>query len=207
MKMKNLSIRQKLSIAIILCGCVLIMISLGLNLYSVRKNKREVIAFQKTYIDTSQSNTEQVKEIKDETDEKIDDSDVIAILRIPTINCEEIVRKGSDKRALHGALGHVAKTANPGELGNCAIAGHRNYNFGLYFNRLNEVRLDDEIMIDTKDATYTYKVMSIKVVEPEEVSVLESTDEATITLITCTPLYIATHRLIVSGSLINVEYR
>ena len=86
-----------------------------------------------------------------------------------------------------------------GEIGNCVIAGHRNYSFGKYFNRLNEVEIGDNIYVDTKDATYKYEVYDIIVVEPDDLSVLDNTDEEIITLYTCTPVVIGTHRLVVKA--------
>lgn len=130
-----------------------------------------------------------------------DENGVLAVLSIPSISCKAAVKEGSNRGILAKALGHMEGTALPGQIGNCVIAGHRNYNFGLYFNRLNEVALGDEIAITTREGVYTYTVTEIKVVEPEELSVLDQTENARLTLITCTPIYIATHRLIVVAEL------
>ncbi|MDD3370161.1 MAG: sortase, partial [Lachnospiraceae bacterium] len=70
------------------------------------------------------------------------------------------------------------------------------------FNRLDEVKIGDEIILETEKGTYTYHVTGTKVVAPDEMSVLDPTKDATVTLITCTPLYVATHRLIVTGELV-----
>ena len=119
------------------------------------------------------------------------------LVRIPKINCTEPVKEGVDRNALAASLGHEPETALPGEVGNCVIAGHRNYTFGKYFNRLNEVEIGDTIYIDTLDDTYEYTVEEIKVVEPTDLSVLDNTEDETLTLYTCTPIYIATHRLVI----------
>lgn len=119
------------------------------------------------------------------------------LVRIPKINCTEPVKEGVDRNALAASLGHEPGTALPGEVGNCVIAGHRNYTFGKYFNRLNEVEIGDTIYIDTLDDTYEYTVEEIKVVEPTDLSVLDNTEDETLTLYTCTPIYIATHRLVI----------
>ena len=93
---------------------------------------------------------------------------------------------------------HEPETAFAGEEGNCVIAGHRNYNFGKYFNRLDEVEINDLIYLDTDRATYTYAVTDIKVVEPTDVEILEPVaGKEILTLYTCTPIYIATHRLVI----------
>lgn len=101
------------------------------------------------------------------------------------------------------AVGHFKETAMPGEKGNFALAGHRNYTFGEYFNRLDELENGDEITMKTTKGSFTYKVYGKKVVLPEQVEVLNPTKEATMTLITCTPVRVATHRLIINAKLIN----
>ncbi|MDD2970924.1 MAG: class D sortase [Lachnospiraceae bacterium] len=189
-------------------GLALILITMGMNLYASYANRQEVASFREAIAESPFATESDI--VQQETREQPGASaeeTAIAILRIPSIECEEIVKDGSARWTLAKALGHMEGTAYPGEPGNCAIAGHRNYNFGLFFNRLDEVQVEDEIILDTKEASYTYRVTEIKVVEPEDLSVLDQTEDATITLITCTPLYIATHRLIVSGELVETTYR
>ena len=99
------------------------------------------------------------------------------------------------------AVGHYPESALPGNKGNCSIAGHRSYTYSEYFNRLDEVKLNDEIIIRTTRGEFKYKVNDIKVVLPTEVSVLDNTPDATLTLITCTPVRVATHRLIIKAKL------
>lgn len=136
------------------------------------------------------------KEAGDEA-ETHSEGDILCILRIPCIDSENPVREGVSEGVLADSLGHEPETAMVGDKGNCVIAGHRNYSFGQYFNRLNEVALGDMIYVDTATDTYSYSVTDIKVVEPEDLSVLEETDTETLTLYTCTPLYLATHRLVI----------
>lgn len=136
------------------------------------------------------------KEAGDEA-ETHSEGDILCILRIPCIDSENPVREGVSGGVLADSLGHEPETAMVGDKGNCVIAGHRNYSFGQYFNRLNEVALGDMIYVDTATDTYSYSVTDIKVVEPDDLSVLEATDTETLTLYTCTPLYLATHRLVI----------
>ena len=125
------------------------------------------------------------------------DTEINYLVRIPKIDSVEPVSEGTSKEALANSLGHDTSTVNPGEKGNCVIAGHRNYTFGKFFNRLDEVEIGDMIYVDTHEETFSYQVKEIKVVEPEDVSILENTDDEILTLYTCTPIYIATHRLVV----------
>ena len=92
-------------------------------------------------------------------------------------------------------------TPYTGDKGNSAIAGHRSYTYNQYFNRLDELVEGDEIIIQTKKGEFTYVIYKKFVVLPEEVSVLNDTKEAELTLITCTPVRVATHRLIIKAKL------
>ena len=69
------------------------------------------------------------------------EGDILYILRIPSIDSENPVREGVSMGVLEDALGHEEDTAYIGAKGNCVIAGHRNYNFGQFFNRLDEVEI------------------------------------------------------------------
>lgn len=127
----------------------------------------------------------------------------IGIMKIPKIDLKVAIGEGIDSKTLKYAVGHFEGTAMPGEKGNFCVAGHRSYTYSEYFNRLDELENGDEIIVKTKKGEYTYKVYEKKVVEPTEVSVLNKTKDATITLVTCTPIRIATHRLIIKGKLVQ----
>lgn len=130
--------------------------------------------------------------------------DVMGIVSIPKIGVDLMFVEGVTKQALKFAVGHMPGTAMPGEVGNCAIAGHRSYTFGEYFNRLDEVEVGDEIQITIGKENYTYKVYESFLVEPSEVWVTEPIeDKKVVTLITCHPVVKATHRLIVRGELVE----
>jgi sortase A len=110
--------------------------------------------------------------------------------------------EGVGKSNLRSGIGHIPGTAALGQAGNCALAGHRNYAFKKFFRRLDELEPGDEIIISTKKEDLKYTVNGKKVVTPEDVSVLSgSKDESIISLITCTPVYVASHRLIVTAEL------
>ena len=68
------------------------------------------------------------------------------------------------------------------------------------------MEVGDEIFVDTRDDSFEYKVTEIKVVEPTDVEILDPTDDEQLTLYTCTPIYIATHRLVVIAKRIDAEY-
>lgn len=125
----------------------------------------------------------------------------ICLLRIPKIGLDAVVAEGIGDSVLRYAVGHFEETPMPGEAGNSCLSGHRSYAFGQFFNRLDELEIGDRLLVERNEQVYTYTVTEIFVVEPEETWVLDQTADAQITLITCTPIRIATHRLIVKGIL------
>ena len=125
----------------------------------------------------------------------------IAKLIIPKINISVAVAEGTDMETLKYAVGHFTGTAMPGEKGNFAVAGHRSYTYNEFLNKADQLSIGDEIIVQTKKGEFTYIIYETKVVLPEEISVLDPTKDATCTLVTCTPIRVATHRLIIKGRL------
>lgn len=129
---------------------------------------------------------------------------VLGIIQIKKIKIKAPIVEGVKPGNLKSAVGHVPGTAALGCPGNSVLAGHRSYTFGKFFNRLDELVEGDSILITTKEEDLTYKVFETKVVLPDDVSVLKgSKDDTILTLITCTPIYVASHRLIVIARLEN----
>lgn len=128
--------------------------------------------------------------------------DAIATIRIPSIKVNLPVLEGATQKNMKYAAAHLTETAPIGEVGNAAIAAHRMRAKGKLFNRLNEVKEGDKIMVETKGETYTYVVTGTSIVEPTDVSVLNyNKTDRRLTLITCDPVVDPTHRLIVHAEL------
>jgi sortase A len=85
------------------------------------------------------------------------------------------------------AAGHLQGTASPGAPGNVAIAGHVTLARGGDgpFRNLAQLRQGDEVVVYVDDAAYRYRVVEVRIVLPEEVSVTAPTAEPQLTLITC----------------------
>jgi sortase A len=83
--------------------------------------------------------------------------------------------------------GHIEGTPLPGEPGNSGVAGHRD----TFFRSLKDIRKADQIQIQTATGLLHYEVDWVKVVGPDDTSVLRSSgDESTLTLVTCYPFYL-----------------
>ena len=180
-----------------LIGLILIALGIGALFSSIGLNLRQN-ALKKAALQQFKEQIENNQVAVPTSGNPAVEGDVLYILRIPAIDSENPVREGISRGVLADSLGHDSSTGYVGEEGNCVIAGHRNYTFGKFFNRLDEVKENDFIYVDTAEDTYTYVVTEIKVVEPDDLSVLEDTPgKDQLTLYTCTPIYVASHRLVI----------
>ncbi len=151
--------------------------------------------------ETEEEKVEDVKEEKSPVEKYLEGKEISGIIEIPKLNVKSAILEGTDDRALKYTVGHYPKTANPGEKGNCVLLGHRNYVYGHFFRRIDELEPGDQVILKKDAETYTYIVTESFVVNPEDVWVLDSTEDATVTMITCTPMITYTDRLIVRGVL------
>ena len=103
-------------------------------------------------------------------------------LEIPRLKLRVSIVEGDDEESLALGAGHVRGTAGFGEPGNAVIAGHRDAAFGA----LRYIRIGDDILIHNGRES-AYRVMKIRTVGPDDLSVLRNDDTAKLTLITCFP--------------------
>jgi sortase A len=127
---------------------------------------------------------------------------LVGRIEIPRVRLSALAREGVDLRTLRASAGHVPGTAMPGTAGNAAFAAHRD----TFFAPLKDVRQGDDIVVTTPDGDYHYRVTGTRVVDPDAISVLAATPDATLTLVTCYPFdYIgrAPRRFIVRARLVS----
>lgn len=166
--------------------------------------RRDLKAMEQWEQTSGDENSDDSSNNQDKPSRPTTNSKAIAMIEIPKIDLLVPVVEGTNPEDIKYAVGHFKDTDMPGTTGNFAVAGHRSYTFNEYFNRLDELENGDTVKVTTIDGKqYTYEVFEKLVVLPEETSVLMSTKEPIITLVTCTPIRKATHRLIVKGKLIQ----
>lgn len=134
--------------------------------------------------------------------------DMIGILEIPKIDLKTPMTEGAAPENIRYAVGHLPSSSSTDELGkmnkNFAIAGHRSYTFGKFFNRLDELENNDEITIYSQNKVLIYKVFDKKIVKPSNVDVIYPIEgKSIVTLITCHPEYSNKQRLIVFCDLVS----
>jgi sortase A len=126
----------------------------------------------------------------------------VATLRIPKLGLDKVVVEGTDVDSLRKGPGHEPGTPMPGEPGNAVIAGHRT-TYGAPFYRLDELAPGDPLSLDTPSGGVDYVVTGSQVVEPDDVWILEPTEDDRLTLFTCTPRFSAAQRLVVTARLVG----
>jgi len=131
---------------------------------------------------------------------ELKEKSVFAKLVIPKIQLDTIVVEGTSPPALRLGPGHIKWTAFPGELGNTVISGHR-VTYSAPFYRLDELTVGDPIIIYPPSHKFTYVVMEKRVVLPNDVSVIQPTPDATLTLTACHPPHSSRYRLVIIAKL------
>lgn len=120
------------------------------------------------------------------------------ILSIPAIGFQMEVISDATAANLNRAPALMKSTQFPGDQGNAVISGHRMYEYGSHFNRIDELKIGDEIQFEIEDKQFSFTVEQIMVVDPSEIWItLGDQRETRLTLFACTPIRIATHRIVV----------
>lgn len=153
--------------------------------------------------------------IVEETEEKkyeellnIHGTDIMGSLEIPKIQVELPIYHGTEDEVLSNGIGHLEGTSLPigGENTHSVLTGHRGLPSSKLLVRLDEMKIGDLFFIHTYKEVMAYKVEEIMVVKPEDTAWMEIKDEKDlVSLVTCTPFGINSHRLIVTGR--RVDYK
>jgi sortase A len=110
------------------------------------------------------------------------------------------VVQGDGWEQLKRGVGQNIGSANPGERGNLVLSAHNDI-YGERFRDLDQLNPGDQIIVYTATRQFVYRVVSISIVEPTDVSVMEPTERRTITLISCYPYMVDNQRIVVAGEL------
>ena len=127
-------------------------------------------------------------------------------LLIPSLRLDKPIVEGNDPNVLFQGVWRRPNTSTPDKGSNTVLAGHRfgyRPEMGTFYN-LDKVKTGDEIIAVWGHEIYVYKVYDIRVVHPEDVYVENPSTDRRITLYTCTPIWSAKDRLVVSANLEQV---
>ncbi len=127
---------------------------------------------------------------------------IMAYVEIPKINTTLPIYHGTDDAILQVAVGHIPGTSLPvgGKGTHAVISGHRGLPSAKLFTDIDRLVDGDTFMIQVLDETLTYEVDQILTVLPDDVSALAiDPNQDYVTLVTCTPYGVNSHRLLVRG--------
>ena len=121
-------------------------------------------------------------------------------LVIAAINVDWPIVQGDSWEELKQGIGHRVGSVNPGERGNLILAGHNDV-YGEPFRDLEKLEIGKDVLVYAGVTSFRYVVKTKRVVVPTDLTPLAPSKTPIITLITCTPYRVDTHRLIVIGEL------
>lgn len=127
---------------------------------------------------------------------------LIGYIEIPKINVKLPIYHGDRDKVLEKGVAHIPNTAFPiGGIGNHSVlSAHTGYPTQVFFDNLDDLAIGDEIKVSVLDETLIYKVTAKNIVKPDNISLLSVDDRKDlISLITCYPYGVNSHRLIVTA--------
>jgi sortase A len=121
-------------------------------------------------------------------------------MQIPKISLNAPVVMGDNWEQLKKGIGQHLDTASPGQNGNMVVSAHNDI-FGELFRDLDKLEPGDEVIVITQDRSYTYIVTGTQIVNPTDVQVMDQTENATLTMISCYPYRKDNKRIVVTAVL------
>ena len=133
---------------------------------------------------------------------------IMGYIEIPKLDVVLPLYHGTEEGILQVAIGHLDWTSLPvgGESSHCVVSGHRGLPSARLFTDLDKMEVGDTFLLRILDEVLTYEVDQIRIVEPhvtEDLLIVEGED--LVTLVTCTPYGINTHRMLVRGHRIETQ--
>jgi sortase A len=175
--MRSPGIKRFLSYLLVAAGCWLVFLG-GRDLLESRLGQRSAASSFNTRHNTPSP-------IKRTMTLAVRSGDTVAKLSIPRLGAELYVVEGDDERELLRGPGHLPGSAMPGAPGNSVIAGHRD----THFRVLKDIRKGDDIVVETADGQFLYRVRGTSIVAPSNTSALQPSAGPVLHLITCYPFY------------------
>jgi sortase A len=125
-------------------------------------------------------------------------------LQIPAIGVDNVIVQGDDWEQLKKGVGQHVRSTLPGQNGNLVLSAHNDI-FGEIFRYLDRLSPGDEIIISTDITSFTYLVRDVVIVEPTDVWVMNPSDHASATLISCYPYRVNDKRIVIFADLVTEE--
>lgn len=206
-----------------LLGVLLLIIPLGLRVREEKIQENIIATYQQDLEEASRETKDRAYQSAKEYNTKlyetgkIDEarypeelnmfqSGMMGSLEIPKISLKLPIYHGVEETVLASGIGHLPESSLPtgGENTHCVLTGHRGLPEAQLFTRLDELVQGDVFRININGQKLWYQVSEIQVIKPDEVEVLRIYEgKDLVSLVTCTPYGINTHRLVVTGERID----
>ena len=206
---------------IFLCGLSLFLYPTISNLYNEYLNKKLIGDYQAASSDIkpeehikakeeavlyneNKDNPEKLKELGLTYEEilNVTGNGIMGYIEIPKISVSLVIYHTIDEDVLQNGIGHVEGTALPigGASTHCVLAGHTGLPSAKLLTNIDHLEVGDTFFVHVLDEVLTYQVDDVSIVEPHEVSSLNVVSgKDYVTLVTCTPYGVNSHRLLVRG--------
>ena len=184
--------RKKISILLIFISClILIYPAIGGNIFKNQQNKK-IEDFK-----------EKIIEIDDEDIKYLDNiGEMLGFIKIDKINLYLPIYEGTDDKVLLNGVGHIGDTSLPKQNDNyhSFFAGHTGIMAKNLFDDLPKLEMGDKFQITIYEQDFYYEICDIQKVSRDDIDKIKFDDDGEyVTLVTCTPKYINSHRLLVTG--------
>ncbi len=133
---------------------------------------------------------------------RVQKDNVIGELLIPKIKVELPIFADVEEEMLEQGVGHIKSTAIPGSGAgtHSVFAGHRGLPSAKLLARLGEVEVGDVFQISVAGLLLSYRVCEVQVIRPDETDIFGGQENRELlSIVTCTPYGLNTHRLVVTG--------
>ena len=160
----------------------------------IDKEKNEYERYNKILLDESKQNVDLLKAGK-----------ILGYIQIEKIKVNLPIYEGTDDKTLHKGIGHLEKTSMPTYNGayHSVLVGHTGISTKKFFDDLTNLKVGDEFVVTILNDSFKYKIYDIKKVLPNQTKDLKiQKNRKLVTLVTCTPKFVNSHRLLVMGEII-----
>ena len=204
-----------------LCGLSLFLYPTVSNLYNQHLNNKLIGEYKEAFLDTPQkelseamqdainfnenfANPNKLEELGLTYEEilNVANNGTMGYVEIPKISVSLIIYHTIEENVLQKGIGHVPETHLPvgGKNTHCVLAGHTGLPSAKLLTNIDQLKVGDRFYIHVLNEVLEYKIDDVSVVEPDEVSRLNViSGKDCVTLVTCTPYGVNSHRLLVRG--------
>ena len=206
---------------IFLCGLSLFLYPTISDLYNQHLNNKLIGEYEEAFSSTTpeelnkamndaivfnenRGNEEKLKELGLTYENVLNatDNGIMGYIEIPKISVSLIIYHTIEENVLQKGIGHVPETHLPvgGKNTHCVLAGHTGLPSAKLLTNIDHLKVGDRFYIHVLNEVLEYKIDDVSVVEPDEVSRLNViSGKECVTLVTCTPYGVNSHRLLVRG--------